>query len=479
MRISKLSILLLRSYAGPFLITFLVAMFIFEMQFIWLYVDDLMGKGLGLGIILKLLVYASARIVNMALPLAILMSSIMTLGALSENNELTAMKSAGISLFRIMRPLVVFTAVLALVSFLFANNIWPIANLKFRTLLYSIVQQRPALNLENGVFYNGIEGISIRVMQKNTESGELKDVLIYDHRGPGRGNTTVIRAKSGTMGQTKDKRFLILTLRDGFSYDEQDEDRRKEKRFPLIRGEFDEMVLRLDLSSFAFNRNDEEIFRNSYEMMTASQLRQAIDSLRTDRDSMLTLSAMSGIQRLEVAGAQIDESVVRGTWFADSLSEGERARVVMAAKDASRRAKDQVNRTKEDLESRNKFIRRHQVEWHRKFILGAACLVLFFVGAPLGAIIRKGGLGLPTVVALGLFIIYQLLTMAGEKMAKGGITEVWFGLWMSTLLMFPLSIWLTYKASREAVLFDRDTYLKLLRLADLRKRFTRKRHARV
>jgi lipopolysaccharide export system permease protein len=476
-RVNKLSILLLRSYLGPFVVTFLVAMFIFEMQFIWLYVDDLMGKGLEPGVIFKLLVYASARIVNMALPLAILMSSIMTFGSLSENNELTAMKSSGASLFRIMRPLVVFTIALSMTSFLFANNVWPIANLKFRTLLYSIVQQRPALNLEGGVFYNGIEGISIRVMEKNQETGKLKDIVIYDHRGQERGNRTVIRAKQGTMNQTDDKRFLVLTLTDGVTYDEMVEERRKERKHPLVRGTFEEMVLRLDLSSFAFSGDNEEVFRNSYEMMTIPQLSDAIDSLEIRRDSVMYEGAMLGMQRLQQGGTAPTERVVNGPWYFDILSEAERSQAVSAAREATRRSKDHILRNIDEIESRDRYIRRHKVEWHRKFILGAACLVLFFIGAPLGAIIRKGGLGLPTVIALCLFIIYQLVTMAGEKMAKSGIIDVWMGMWMSTLLMFPLSIWLTWKASREAVLFDRDTYLRIFRIFDITRWMNRKAKA--
>ncbi len=472
MRLHKLSILLLRSYLGPFVITFLVAMFIFEMQFIWLYVDDLMGKGLEVSVILRLLVYASARIVNMALPLAILMSSIMTFGALSENNELTAMKSSGSSLFRIMRPLVVFTVILSISAFIFANNIWPIANLKFRSLLYSIVQQRPALNLESGVFYNGIEGISIRVMEKEATSGAMKDILIYDHRGHERGNRTVIRARQGNMSQTDDGRFLVLTMRDGVTYDEMEEPRRKDRRHPMVRGRFEEMVLRLDLSSFAISGDQEEVFRNSYEMMTIPQLSRTIDSLEVQRDSILYEGGMLAMQRLREAGAIARPESPDEEWFMESLTQAERTQAISAAREATRRSREQVMRSMDELESRDRFIRRHKVEWHRKLILGAACLVLFFIGAPLGAIIRKGGLGLPTVIALCLFIVYQLMTMAGEKMAKGGIVELWMGMWMSTLMMFPLSIWLTWKASREAVLFDRDTYLRVLRFLDI-SRWTR------
>ena len=201
----------------------MIAMFIFEMQFIWVYLDEMMGKGLGVWIILKLLFFASARVVNMALPLAILMSSIMTMGALAENNELTAMKSSGTSLLRILRPLIFFSAGLSITAFVFANNLWPVANLKFKTILYNVMKQKPSLSLTNGVFYNGIDGIAIRAMQNNPETGELKDVLIYDHRGGQRGNRTVIRAESGLMEQTSDKRYLILTLFNGNTYDEQKE----------------------------------------------------------------------------------------------------------------------------------------------------------------------------------------------------------------------------------------------------------------
>ncbi|MFM2196522.1 MAG: hypothetical protein RL092_2122, partial [Bacteroidota bacterium] len=305
---------MLKAYVGPFLITFLIAMFVFEMQFIWLYLDDLLGKGLNPTTVLELIFYASARIVNMALPLAVLMSSIMTFGALGENNELTAMKSAGMSLSRIFRPLVVLMLLLSLGSFFFANNMWPIANLKFRTLLFSIVQQRPALSIENGVFYNGIEGVSIRVMDKNPETGVLKDILIYDHRNQNGGNRTVIRATEGEMSQTEDKRFLILTLKNGSTHDEKEESSKPkrisgssqqhvDRSFPYVNGSFQEMIIRLDLSNLVFKNNDEEIFKNSFEMMTIPQLERAIDSLEIQRDSLanqITNSSQSNPNQAEV-----------------------------------------------------------------------------------------------------------------------------------------------------------------------------------
>jgi len=462
--VKKLSVLLLKSYIGPFFVTLLIAMFIFEMQLVWVYLDDLMGKGLDLPVIGELLLYASARIVNMALPLAVLMSSIMTMGALAENNELTAMKSAGISLFRIMRPLIIFSVVISITSFIFANNIWPIANLKYRTLLFSIIQAKPALNLEEGVFYGGIEGISIRVMNKNRETGELKDIIIYDHRNKSRGNRTVIRAERGMMDQTEDKRFLVLTMYNGHSYDEQEEEgNRKKRNYPSISSKFDKSIIRLDLSSFAFKANDEEVFKTSYEMMNIPQLSEAIDSLQSRLDSTKLKMAQANFKVLHL-DAYRDSTVVKTQgWFFNDISAREKQKALNNAIETTKRLKESIPRQQDEVFARNKFLIRHKVEWHRKFFLAVVCIVLFFVGAPLGAIIRKGGLGMPTIIALGLFIFYQMLTIAGEKMAKSAIVEPYVGMWISTVILLPLSIWITYKATKESTLIDRDKFSRFFK----------------
>ena len=418
-------------------------MFIFEMQFIWVYLDDLVGKGIDTLTILQLLVYASARIVNMALPLAILMSSIMTFGTLAENYELTAMKSAGMSLSRILRPLVVFMCALSIFSFVFANNAWPIANLKFRTLLYSIVQQRPTLNLESGVFYNGIEGISIRVMDKNIETGVLRDVLIYDHRNQNFGNRTVIRAQEGDMSETADKRFLILTLKNGVTYEEKEETNRPKKgamqpqkpikHMPLVSGNFETMVLRLDLSSFIFQNNDEEIFKNSFEMMTVAQLDQTIDSLAIQRDSLAI--AIQHFQGSNTAQKDVNTPSITSA--------------KNVALDNNAKQQKTLEGMNEELLNRTKFINRHKIEWHRKFTLAFSCIILFFIGAPLGAIIRKGGLGWPTILALGIFILFEMLTIAGEKMTKSNILEPYIGMWLATFVTLPMGLFITYRARME------------------------------
>ncbi|MFM7731017.1 MAG: LptF/LptG family permease [Flavobacteriales bacterium] len=479
MRVQKLSILLLKSYIGPFIITFLVAMFIFEMQFIWVYLDDLMGKGLSTWVILKLLFFASARVVNMALPLAILMSSIMTMGSMAENNELTAVKSAGVSLLRIMRPLIVFSVFLSLMAFVFANNLWPVANLKCRTMLFSIMKQKPAFNLTDGVFYNGIEGISIRAGKNNPETGELRDVLIYDHRGGERANRTVIRADSGLMAQTEDKRYLVLTLYNGHTYDEQkDKDPRKPQQAHL-HADFKQTILRLDLSSLAFEAEDEEIMKNPAEMMSIGQLDYALDSLHARTDT-IALQYQEGttrwaVNRLREDPLALSPIPVHGMLW-DELNDAEQRKAVFLALDNSKKARDLIQRQEEELRGRNKSINRHKIEWHRKFFLAVVCLVLFFIGAPLGAIIRKGGLGMPTLIALGLFIVYQLLTMIGERMAKKEIIEPWVGMWFSTVVLLPLSLWITFKATREAALMDKEAYskwwMKLKSIMPFRKRPT-------
>lgn len=458
--IPRISILLLRSFVGPFVVTFLVAMFIFEMQFIWVYLDDMMGKGLSLAVFIKLFLYASARLVNMALPLAILMSSIMTMGSLAENNELTAMKSAGVPLHRILRPLIVFHLLLALGAFAFANNVAPIANLKFRTLLFGIVKQKPALNLDSGVFYNGIEGISIRVGNKDPQTEELTDVLIYDHRDRAKGNRTVIRAQSGRMEQTKDKRYLQFTLYNGVSYDEPLEKSKRTPEMPLVRSTFGETTLLLDLSSFAFKADDEEIFKNSYEMMTIAQLSTSIDSLRSQYDTTTQRITKSALAQFHFNQSTQSTEAKTVPSIDELMNENDRAAALRFAIEVTRRNKDVTTSKIDELTSRQKFLIRHQIEWHRKFFLAVVCMVLFFVGAPLGAIIRKGGLGLPTVIALALFIFYQLLTIAGEKMAKSMIVAPWVGMWISTAVLLPISIWITYKASKEAVLFNRDGYMQ-------------------
>lgn len=480
--VKKLSVLLIRSYVGPFAITFLVAMFIFEMQFIWVYLDDLMGKGLEPWVIFKLLFFASARVVNMALPLAILMSSIMTMGAMAENFELTAMKSAGASLLKIMRPLLFVSLLIAGGAFVFANNLWPVANLKCRTLLFSIIKQRPSLNLSSGVFYNGIEGVSIRASKVDNEKGDLEDILIYDYQAGDRANRSVLRAERGKMTQTEDKRFMLLELEKGVSYNEQREEKVnkpgvrpavKDKDYPLITGSFDKMTLRFDLSSLAFKADDDEAMKNPAEMMNVGQLNQYIDSMEWQLDTTYNSYAAnaSRLFKTRLLGAEALPEKGHKPLEWSKLPPPVARKAVQHAIENSRKQSEQHDRQLQFLESKQKSLNRFSMEWHRKFFLAVVCVVLFFIGAPLGAIIRKGGLGMPTMYALGLFILYQLLTMMGERMARNQIVDAWLGMWMSTLVLFPLALFITIRASREARI---QTQFSITRLTQpFRKFFTR------
>jgi lipopolysaccharide export system permease protein len=383
----------------------------------------------------------------MALPLAILMSSIMAIGALSEHNELTAMKSAGLSLIKIFRPLLLFIFGISISAFLFANNVWPIANLKFRTLLFSIMQQKPALNINEGVFYNGIEGISIRVKNKNNQTGELSDIIIYDHRQPGKGNRSVIRAESGKMEQTEDKRWLILTLQNGTSYDEIEDKKNKTQKYPAIQSQFTEMTLRVDLSSLFFKEDDEEVFKNAFEMMTIAQLNGALKKLSFEKDSISQTLQEKQIQKLRLTPTQVTHQTEQSLF--SLLPPTLQSKAISNAIDVTKKQISASGKEESIEEENKKFFARHLIEWHRKFFLGISCIVLFLIGAPLGAIIRKGGLGLPSVIALLLFIIFELLTISGEKMAKALIISPWVGMWMSTLVMTPIAIWILFAAQKE------------------------------
>jgi len=435
------------------------------MQFLWVYADDLMGKGLEISIILELMVYASARLVNMALPLSILMSSIMTLGALSEHYELTAMKSAGLSLFRLLRPLIIVITFIGIGSFYFSNNIWPIANLKFRVLLYSVTKQKPALNLDDGVFYNGIDGFSIRVTKKDPETKELHDVLIYDHREASEGSRTVIRADHGDMKQTDDKRYLMLTLYDGFSYDEQKENTRRpeDRSNPHVVNQFEKQIMRIDLSSLDFQKSDEDLFKNAYEMMRIDQIEEAVDSidvriLRKQADIERFGNRMVRMYRdtMDLSSVAPNETLRKG--FLTDLSFAQQKRAFEVAKEISRSNKKNLENALIELRGKKNLRDKHLIEWHRKFFLGFSCIVLFFIGAPLGAIIRKGGLGLPTVIAILLFLVYYITTIFGERMVKAGTLTPVIGMWISTVVLFPMSVFLTYKAATDSSIMNIDAY---------------------
>lgn len=501
---NKISVLLLKAFIGPFIVTLLIALLILEMQFLWLYIDDMMGKGIDIQIILQLLVYNSAQLVSMALPLAILMSSIMTMGALAENYELAALKSAGIGLIRIIRPLIGVITVIGIGAFFFANNVWPVANLKFRTLLYSITHQKPLLALDEGVFYTGIEGMSIRAENKNTLTGELTDLLIYDYNTSNT-NRRVIRAEKGEMKKTHDGRYLLMTLYNGHMYDEQKEKKpkaysRKKKKDKLnahIHSTFEKDIVRFDLSSLQFQQTDEDLFSKSYQMMTINQILNEVDTMKiksetreedyinyfkknsifktdsiindklkqSDYSEIVTKKNKNSKINKQTKKLHSDKNITKiaedsSKFFWDQLDDKQKLRAISVASSKMSSSSRYIATVLADQIHSQRQITRYLIEYHRKFYLGFACLVLFFIGAPLGAIIRKGGLGLPAIFAIMFFAIYYILNMVGEKMVLSDKLEAWQGMWMSSVVLFPLGIWLTYKAANDAALMDKEAYGK-------------------
>lgn len=468
--IKRLHKLVLNSYFGPFILTFFICLFILLMQFLWKYVDDLMGKDLEWYYIVELLFYASANLVPMALPLSILLSSIMTFGNLAEKSELVAMKSAGLSLFRIMAPLIVVIFMTSGAAFYFSNNLWPVANLKFRALLWDITEKKPTFNLNAGVFYNGIEGYSIRIRGKNAEDNTIQDVLIYEHKDPYAPNRKVIRAESGKMEKSEDDRFLILTLYNGINYEESSPVKKKGRKkkesgyFPHVTNKFGEHRIKFDLSSFQMEKTNEDLFQGNFEMLNLSQLQTAEDSLSLKMDErrtdFLTYLDKSYMIRRDTIPIDLDTVAPMTDWW-EYVNLGERKTVLKLAANQARSNGNYVERSIDEMASREQFIDRHRLEWHRKFTLSFACVILFFIGAPLGAIIRKGGLGMPVVFSVVLFLIFHILSLTGEKMVKSIVVEPWFGMWMSSMILFPLGVFLTYKAAKDSKVFDRETWTKV------------------
>jgi lipopolysaccharide export system permease protein len=461
----KLHSMIIRSFVGPLAITFIIVVFILVMQFLWKYVDDLMGKGLESHVLVELLVYAAASFVPLALPLAVLLAGIMTLGGLGENSELVPMRSAGLGLDKILLPLVVFVVMLSVGSFYFSNNLLPIANLKFKSLLWDVTEKKPALNLVPGVFYNGIDGFSLRVEDKNPDTGELTDVLIYDHRGPAKGNSTVIRAEHGRMQRSADGHYLILSLENGHFYDEAVNVGDRGAHRPLMRGTFASDVVTMDLSGLGLQRTDEDLFKDNYKMLTMGQLQAGEDSLRLRmcvRQIEQRAHVRNSLQLLRQGvppAARVDTGrAIAMAVFEAGLSQQARDQWYETAMNMARNSGGFMERSAEELDGRHSQIARFRIEWHRKPMLAIACIVFFFIGAPLGAIIRKGGMGLPVVAAMIFFLVFHIISFSTEKLVIAGSVGAWQGMWTSTLVLLPLGAWLTWKAALDSPLFDRDAY---------------------
>lgn len=475
-KVKKSSKFILSSFIGPFILTFFISLFVLLMQFIWLYIDDMLGKGIAWYVIVELLIYSSANLVPLALPLAVLLASLMTFGNLGEHFELVSFKAAGISLQKMMRPLFVFVAFLSLAAFLFSNNIVPLANLKFFSLLHDIRTQKPAINIKPGVFYDEMEGYTIRVKGKHeTASGDemLEDVMIYNHTNDN-GNRQLTIADSAVMKISDDKSYFSIKLFNGTDYAEQKEDR-IEKSYPLTRFSFEENEMRINLDGFQFNRTDEGAFSHDYRMLNLSQIRNEKDTVgRKYKENVLDFGKL--VQSSYLFNDSIyqkntkkKERINVTDNFLESLDNSELNQVYAIAINNCRTNKGRSGAAATTQVLAQKSLASLGVEWNRKFSFSLACIVMFFIGAPLGAIVKKGGLGMPVVISVIFFLLFWVLSITGEKMAKEMVILPYQGMWMSIALLMPLGIFFTYKATTDSSMFNMDAYF-----GTIKKFFTKK-----
>ena len=435
------------------------------MQFFWLYIDDLVGKGLDMGTLAYLTGLVAVNWVPLALPLALLLSSIMTFGNLGESFELIAVKSAGIPLLRFMQPLFFVTLIIAGISFLFANNIMPVATLKLNTLKYDIIVSKPAFDIKEGVFYDKIEGFVIKIGKKSKDGSTIQDVVIYE-KNFGLQDYSIV-AESGKMKVAPGNK-LQFDLKNGWRY--QEKGNRYSTNTEFIRLGFKEYKKMLDLSSFQMSRTSDSAFKDNFRMLSVRQLGKTIDSLK----------------KFETYYQKRSENEINPylpfTRYADTGLVSLKGRKIAAIKsiaqivaldkrkDVLDRATMQVNTVNNNLgvlasdyEEKLRQLRENQIEWHRKFTLAFACIVLFLIGAPLGSIIRKGGLGTPLVFAVIFFVLFHLFNTFGEKFVKSGVLPAYIGMWLACLILLPIGIFLTYKAMKDSQLLNQEFYYRFFK----------------
>ena len=563
--IKKLDLLVIKAFIGPFIATFFITLFVLVLQFMWLYIDDVVGKGVDLITVSKLLLYVAATVVPLALPLAVLLSSIMTFGNLGETYELVAIKSAGISVLRFMRPLFIVSLFICYIAFLFNNNIMPLANLKMNTLKYDIIMSKPAFNIKEGVFYDKIEGYVIKIGKKEKDDSTIRNVVIYEQDYSGLQDDIIV-AEKGKMIVTPDHRALEFILQNGALYREKGD--RASTNTEFVRMGFSEYKKVLDLSSFKLNMTNDSAFRNNYQMLTMRELTRNIDSLDRLNDSYRQRAATSiqvslkfsryldttGWKNIEkiptitsvflLPPAKADSERRRRDYILDSIDRSSRPVVAAhppasatpapthpagnnppgstaAAKDtaavkgpanaavvaksspdstAAAAAKTQpgttpapvltlydylpdsarnavldrsiaeLNGLKANIdqpsylyESEENDLTLHRIAWHEKLTLSVACLVMFLIGAPLGSIIRKGGIGLPLVFAVVFFVIFFLLNNFGKKFVKQDVLTPIAGMWLATYILTPIGIFLTYKAIHDSQLFNKEFYFRTIK----------------
>ena len=485
---------ILKSFLPLFAMTFFIVLFIVLMQFLWKHIDDLVGKGLPFSLIGELFFYAGVSMVPMALPLAILLASLMTYGNFGEKFELTAMKASGISLVHSMKPLIILITLIAIGAFFFQNYALPPAQVKMWTLLFSMRQKSPEVEIPEGVFYDQIPGYNLLVQKKNQETGMLYDVMIYDVTRGG-DNATILVADSGKMAFTGDMRYLYLHLFTGEQFENLREQKALDKNVPFRRETFLDKQILIPFDA-NFNRMDEGGIRSQYVGKNIVELQHTIDSVGNRIDSTggiyanelrqnafpLLVDRRTGkpvfvhkeeeennsiTDKRGIKTEEVKEEIASPPLNLDSLILSipieKRGQIFDNALSISKRRVNEVQFKSATIADDKMSIRRHKIELLKKYTLSVACLIFFFIGAPLGAIIRKGGLGTPLVISVLLFLFYYIIDNTGYKMARDGRWEVWFGIWLSTFILAPLGVYVTYKAMNDSAVFNPDSYKELWR----------------
>lgn len=464
----KLHKLIFQTFLGPFFLTLVIGNFLLLMIFMMKYLDDLVGKGLEISIILKMMGLASLNELPYSLPLAMLLSSTMTFGKLGETVELTAMKSLGVSLWRAMFPLILFSISISFLAFYISNNLLPKSNAKLSALVSDIRLQKPELLIPEGAFYQDLGDYTIRIGKKHKDK-TLSDIVIFNDAHQGRGG--FISSDSGRMELSSDGLKLILTLIDGNSYKEENERVKpgKKRSFPLIRNKFGTNQLIFDLSGDQFEESDPSKRGKTPRRMTISELDIAFDSTKIAQKSRKKQLYNDLTRKYyfredsTFTTDTISHFLIDSSTLISSFPKKKRLSILKSAIDLSKNAKNYISSADLVTSNQEKILGQHKVYWHKKFSLSLACILMFFIGAPFGAIVRKGGLGLPVVIGIFLFLIFHVTATSMEKMAKKGNIDPLIAMWIPHYFLGPIGLFLTYKATADSDIFKIQAYRKLLK----------------
>ncbi len=497
LKIKKIDKLLLKEFIPPFVVAFSIAQLVLMMQFLWLYIDDIAGKGVGIFLLAEMIYYMGLSLIPMSLPIAVLLASVMVFGSLAEKYELASLKTAGIPLMRTMRSSMGLAALVALSSFLCSNYVIPYSNLKFRSRLYDIKKQKPALYLESGVFNDDFQGYSIRIGRKSADNRQIGDIMIDDDASNNRNQLNVIRAKDGEMYITPDDKFFVMQMRDGNQYQKVESAQRR-NRYPFIRTRFGEWTKVFDLSEFDLDRTDEDLFKSYHAMLNTHQLKHAIDSIHLQIDELAekvrkdardklyylhhqpgdekvdslkpvdgsdSLRSRSDLTPLEIKKSRhvvytVEQPFLSalkpGESLANSFAVTKRVDLLSKARNIARSSKNLAYEYQQRMLIQEEKLQRHTYQLHSKYGFAMVCFIFLFIGAPMGAIVRKGGFGYPLLIAIVFFMVFVILTKLCEKLSKGYALDPIAAAWLPCAILFPIGLFLTIKAMNDSKMLNID-----------------------